>query len=98
MANETPAPHARVGPAGDHARLETRLAAAALAELEIARAGIRRLEKELRIAEARVAAADTARSAAEARLAERERYVAELHRSRGWQLLQGLRGLFGRRW
>jgi len=97
MANDTSSSQAAGGTAEERARLEARLAAA-LADLEIAREGSLRLEKELRIAETRLAAADTARSAAEARLVEREKYVADLHESRGWQLLQGLRGLFGRRW
>ena len=97
MANDTSSSQAAGGTVEERARLEARLAAA-LADLEIAREGSHRLQKELRVAETRLAAADTARSAAEARLAEREKYVADLHGSRGWQLLQSLRGLFGRRW
>ncbi len=97
MAEDSTAHPSLSRTAEEWARLEARLAAA-LADLEIAREGGRRLEKELHGAETRLAAADLARSVAEARLAEREKYISDLHGSRGWLVLQGFRGLLGRRW
>lgn len=54
-------------------------------------AEVKRLE--LRLSETRAELA-----ALRNRLEERERYLNAIHHSGGWRLLQGLRGLLGRRW
>lgn len=85
------------GPEGESARLRVRLEEAQFA-LELSRQSVGRLETEIRLLEHRLAQAEADRAAVQGRLDERESYVAAIHRSGGWKLLQKIRGFFGRRW
>ena len=78
-------------------RLAVRLEEARF-DAELAREVRRRLEVEVRQLETRLAAANSESESLRGRLAERERYVAAIHGSAAWRLIQGVRGLFGRRW
>lgn len=71
---------------------------AALFERDIARRIRGRLETEIRRLHHHISLVEADRSALRQRLDERERYVAAIHSSSGWRLLQWGRGLFGRRW
>lgn len=91
--SSTPAPEDE----GSLARLEVRLDEV-IFERDLARQTVKRLERETRQMERQVAQLRSEETALRNRLDERERYVAALHGSRGWKLLQALRGVFGRRW
>lgn len=67
-------------------------------ELELTREANARLEQEIRRLEQRLAARGAECAAFKSRLAERDRYVAAIHTSTAWKLVEGLRGLLGRRW
>jgi Skp family chaperone for outer membrane proteins len=69
-----------------------------LFERDLARRIQKRLETEIQRLQNHVAAIEADRNALRQRLDERERYLGALHASRGWRILQALRGLFGRRW
>ena len=88
-----PAPEPRDEPA----RLRVRLEEAQFA-LELSRRSAAGLEAEVRLLEHRLAQAEADRAAVQSRLDERESYVAAIHRSEGWKLLQKLRGFLGKRW
>jgi septal ring factor EnvC (AmiA/AmiB activator) len=62
------------------------------------RAHAARLEAELRRIEHQMAQVEADRAALQSRLDERDSYVAAIHRSGGWKLLQKIRDLVGRRW
>jgi septal ring factor EnvC (AmiA/AmiB activator) len=79
------------------ARLEVRLDEV-IFERDLARQTVKRLEREMRQMEHQVAQTRSEEVALHSRLDERERYIAVLHGSKGWMLLQGLRRVFGRRW
>ena len=87
---EEPAP---VEAARTRARLEK-----ALFTVELTRKIRERREEHVRHLENVVADINADRSSLRTRLEERETYIRVLHGSRGWKFLQGLRGLFGRRW
>ena len=72
--------------------------AEALFERDIARRIRGRLETEIRRLHHHISLVEADRNALRQRLEERERYVAAIHSSSGWRLLQWGRGLFGRRW
>ncbi|MHB1047374.1 MAG: hypothetical protein ACYC4P_15325 [Thermoanaerobaculia bacterium] len=82
---------------GELARTEVRLEQA-LFELDLAREANARLEQEIRRLEQRLAARGAECAAFRSRLAERDRYVAAIHTSTAWKLIEGVRGLLGRRW
>ena len=67
-------------------------------DVELTREMRRRLEVEMRQLETRLAAANSESESLRGRLAERELYVAAIHASAVWRLVQAVRGLFGRRW
>ncbi|MHB8799697.1 MAG: hypothetical protein ACYDBY_14650 [Thermoanaerobaculia bacterium] len=67
-------------------------------ELELTREANARLEQEIRRLEQRLAARGAECAAFKSRLAERDRYVAAIHTSTAWKLIEGVRGLLGRRW
>jgi septal ring factor EnvC (AmiA/AmiB activator) len=89
----TPAPEGEAS----LARLEVRLDEVTF-ERDLARQTVKRLEREMRQMEHQVAQARSEEVALRSRLDERERYIAALHGSKGWRLLQGVRHVFGRRW
>jgi septal ring factor EnvC (AmiA/AmiB activator) len=89
----TPAPEGEAS----LARLEVRLDEATF-ERDLARQTVKRLEREMRQMEHQVAQARSEEVGLRSRLDERERYIAALHGSKGWRLLQGVRRVFGRRW
>ncbi|KAA0252442.1 MAG: hypothetical protein EDX89_18465 [Acidobacteria bacterium] len=70
----------------------------ALFERDVARRIRGRLETEIRRLHHHISLVEADRGALRQRLEERERYVAALHSSVGWKLLQWARGLVGRRW
>ncbi|MEO6326413.1 MAG: hypothetical protein ABIT01_16305 [Thermoanaerobaculia bacterium] len=67
-------------------------------DLELAGRVRIRLEAELRRQEQQYANLEVERDSLRHRLDERQRYVAAIHASGAWKLVQGVRGLFGRRW
>jgi predicted nuclease with TOPRIM domain len=81
----------------ESSRLRVRLEEAQFA-LELSRRTVASLEAEIRLLEHRLAQAEADRAAVKNRLDERESYVAAVHRSGGWKILQRFRGFFGRRW
>jgi len=93
VSQVVPAP----GPQDESARLQVRLEEAQFA-LELSRQSVARLEAEIRLLEHRLAQAEADGAAVQSRFDEREGYVAAIHRSKGWKLLQKTRGFFGRRW
>ncbi len=67
-------------------------------ELKLAREANARLEQEIRRLEQRLAARGAECAAFRSRLAERDRYVSAIHSSFAWKIVEGMRGLLGRRW
>ena len=67
-------------------------------EVKLARETNARLEQEVRRLEQRLASRNAESAALKSRLAERDRYVAAIHTSTAWKLIEGVRGLLGRRW
>jgi predicted nucleic acid-binding Zn-ribbon protein len=81
----------------DLARLEVRLEELQF-ELSLTQEARMRLEQEVRRLEQRLAARGAEGAALKSRLGERERYVAAIHTSLAWRLIEAIRGLLGRRW
>lgn len=81
----------------EFARLRAR-AEAALFDRDLALERERRTAGEVNRLELRLSETRAELAALRSRLDERERYLGAIHHSGGWRLLQGVRGLLGRRW
>jgi hypothetical protein len=67
-------------------------------EREIALAGVKRLEEDVRLLEYRIAELESDRVALKNRTEEAESYVAAVKTSLPWRVIQSLRSLVGRQW
>ena len=67
-------------------------------EKEMALAGVKRLEEDVRRLEYRIAELETDRVALKNRTEEAESYVAAVKASLPWRVIQALRSLVGRQW
>jgi hypothetical protein len=67
-------------------------------EREMALAGVKRLEEDVRLLEYRIAELESDRVALKNRTEEAESYVAAVKTSLPWRVIQSLRSLVGRQW
>jgi phage shock protein A len=81
----------------DEAWVSTRLEKARH-EREMALAGVKRLEEDVRLLEYRIAELESDRVALKNRTEEAEAYVAAVKTSLPWRVIQSLRSLVGRQW